>query len=883
MPNGTQLDVNVKANTGDTKSQLSQIIALLEEFKKSASGASKAADETKKASDNAVKAAKAYANSFKQRAKVTAEAEKKQNEWVANYQKMQAASQNAQQKMMRDMYTDAFKKYDSMQSQMAEQTKTPMQSFRDNLKNNGLQEFKNALKSMDYPFKNFTKSLLRIAKLRLLRGIIRSITGAFKEGATNLYYYSAALNSADGARFANSMNAISSSMLYLKNSIGAAVAPLITSLVPALQTVVNWLVTATQAVAQFFAALGGQVMYTRAKEYATTWKDVGSAVGGASAAAKEYENTILGFDELNVLNDPSQGGGGGGGGAAAPDYSAMFEEAEISKKIRDLTQWIKDNFEDIRDIALAIGGILLGWKIASSVANFMSALGFANAAGVRQLGLGLVLTITGVTLATKGGYDIGYSGPTLMNVIKTALGVGLAGAGGALAANAITSLGIASIGTGVGAAFGIGIALVGTIVGFTIGEGKKQREAIIAELEDYQGEIAMILNSQNKYLEVSEQAWSNYAAKMANLEYASNLTKQLSDLQQQGVYTSDEIDHIKFLIDELNGLGLEGITAQWDENTQTIKLDTDAIYKNIEALKEEYKQEAYREIYIQALRDQAEREIELSKATALQEKAQEAYNAKLATYKSTADALGISLDELAKANGFENTMLAKEAYALSVANQAVSESTRKHDEATQAVKDCEVALGWETTAANNATGSMNNVAGAVDNVAGKSFDGSKVTKGLSDVGWWADNASTKIGNLKWAVDQLGNTSYSGLNIGVTTYMRRQTMSHGGFVNGYENGGYIPSYATGGINSADMFLANENGNPELIGRIGNRTAVANQGQLVEALAQGFERTFSNMNSGSSNVEVVVNMDGVAVARAANRGQKSLNRRFNVNLA
>ena len=114
-------------------------------------------------------------------------------------------------------------------------------------------EFKSALKGMDFPLKNFGKSLMRIAKLRLLRGIIRSITGAFKEGLSNIYQYSAAMNSMDASHMKNSMDSLASSLLYMKNAVASAVAPLIAQLVPVIAQVANWFAIAASAVAQFFA------------------------------------------------------------------------------------------------------------------------------------------------------------------------------------------------------------------------------------------------------------------------------------------------------------------------------------------------------------------------------------------------------------------------------------------------------------------------------------------------------------------------------------------------------------------------------------------------------------------------------------------------------
>ena len=737
-------------------------------------------------------------------------------------------------------------------------------------------------------FSNFLSSLTRIAKLRLLRGIIRSITGAFKEGTENIYRYSQALGSADASHFASTMDSLASSMLYMKNSIGAIVAPLLTSLLPAIQSVVNWFVTATQAVAQFFSALGGQVTYTKAKEYATSWKDVGNAIGGASASAKEYKNTIMSFDELHVLNDVPEGGGGGGGaGSPGLDYSNMFEEAVISKKIRDLVQWLKDNFEDIKDIAISIGGILLGWKIADGVAGFMTALGFANGEAIREFGLGIALTITGITLSAKGGYDIGYEGVDLMNIIKTALGIGLAGAGGAMVAHAITALGWATVGTGVGALFGIGIALVGTIIGFTLGEGAKQRDDIKANLEEYVGQIDMILNRQNGYLAVSEQAWDAYDAKVANLRFAEDITNQLVDMQHQGEYTSAEIDVIKTLIDELNGLGLEGITAQWNEETQQIEINSQAIYDNIQALEEQYKKEAYKEIYIQALKDQADAMLEVKSAQRLVQQAQDDYNAKLSTYQNIADALGISLEELAQQHGFEDTMLAKEAYERSLANQVLDKATQKYDEATGAIEDCREALGYYTqdiketsSATKDATNSTNEYADAVNNLDNAGYDGSNVTGGMSNVAWWADNVASKIKNAKDEMNRLNDAIiYTPSTVSITV----------GKIGAYakSKGGFVQNFASGGIkdiNSADIFLANENGNAEMIGRIGNRTAVGTQQQMTDSIAEGIYRAMSDvMSQGNSNTEVNVYMNDEVVARATDRGNRSLNRRFNVSLA
>ena len=781
-----------------------------------------------------------------------------------------------------------------------------------------MEKLQQALKSMSSGatrangiFTNFFAGLTRIAKLRMLRGIIRSITSAFKEGTENIYRYSQAMGAADASHFANTMDSLASSFLYMKNSIGAVVAPLLTSLLPTIQTIINAFVTATQVVAQFFAALGGQVTYTRAKEHATVWKDVGNAAGGAAAAAKEYKNTILSFDEIHALNDvPTPGGGGGGGGAATPDYSDMFEEASISPKIQKLVEWLKKNWKDILDIVIAIGAAMELWKIANGVLKFFDALGLLkNATGVAQLTLGLILTVVGVTLSAKGGFDIGYEGADLMNVIKTALGIGLAGAGGALAAKGITALGIATVGTGVGAVFGIGIALVGTIIGFTIGEGKAQREAIISNLESYDGEFSMLMNRQNSYVAEAESAWADYNAVLGKAETARIITEQLDGLAKKASLTNGEIELSKTLINQLNNLGLDGIRAEWNETTGKIEINTQEIYNNIEAIKEEARQIANKRILTKAYEDQGDALVDLATAQRMVSDATSAYNNKLSQYQGIADTLGISLEELGKQHWFQSIYLADETYALGQANMALDTASGRYNDAATAIKDTTKALGFETNAVNGSKDATNDASDAVSDITGK-FDGMSTSAsgargsivdlnavlaslGGMSINDWVEKGLWGIYNsayyAKWEllgvldyVRELSKASLTGFAIAISGLPAK---AGGGFVNGYANGGIIPRFDGGGINSADLFLARENNAPELVGRIGNRTAVANQDQMVDVLTAGVIRGLSMMQEGqgSSNTEVNVYMDRQVLARAVDKGNRSLNRRFNVSLA
>ena len=111
----------------------------------------------------------------------------------------------------------------------------------------------------------------------------------------------------------------------------------------------------------------------------------------------------------------------------------------------------------------------------------------------------------------------------------------------------------------------------------------------------------------------------------------------------------------------------------------------------------------------------------------------------------------------------------------------------------------------------------------------------------------------------------------------------------------EVGGYsfslphIERYATGGFPDAGLFFANEYGNPEMIGTIGNRPAVANNDQIVEAIKGGvidglmevFMATGGFGSGGEApTVEVTVMSDSETLYRTVQRGREKYNRRYGV---
>lgn len=170
-------------------------------------------------------------------------------------------------------------------------------------------------------FGRFFAMFKKRAMYRMINGVISAITDGFKTGVSNLYQYSKAIN----GPFADSMDRIATALLYFKNSIGAAVGPLINMLAPAIEFVTDKAVEFLNTINQLFARLSGASTWTKAIRYP---KEYAEAADDAKKANEELKRTILGFDELNVLQDNKSKDSSKS--KTADDYSKMFEEVALT-------------------------------------------------------------------------------------------------------------------------------------------------------------------------------------------------------------------------------------------------------------------------------------------------------------------------------------------------------------------------------------------------------------------------------------------------------------------------------------------------------------------------------------------------------------------------
>lgn len=180
------------------------------------------------------------------------------------------------------------------------------------------------------------KSLGRIVFYRAIRAAIKAVTDAMHEGLQNAYAFSAGLGDAVDGRIAVALDKLSSASMKMRNQLGAAFGSLLTALTPLLLKLIDLVTRAADAVTQLFAALTGGT-YLKAKNVNAKFAEDTSK---GAKAAKEWKNQLMGFDEINRLEAPSDTDSGSGSTGISP--ADMFEVTPIEGKFKDFIDKIKD-------------------------------------------------------------------------------------------------------------------------------------------------------------------------------------------------------------------------------------------------------------------------------------------------------------------------------------------------------------------------------------------------------------------------------------------------------------------------------------------------------------------------------------------------------------
>lgn len=277
---------------------------------------------------------------------------------------------------------------------------------------------------------SFTKTTKKASQLSQILRIVVLYGGAFRlfamltqgvsEGLQNVAKYN--------EETASAMSRLSTMALYLKNSIGAALYPVIVALTPALQAMTNAVVKAFEGLGQLVSLLSGKTTYLKAKEYLKEYGDT------ASKTANKIKKSFAGFDEITVIGQKDDSS------SSEDDFGAMFEEVPIDNpsvqalvpffkglgtvlgscfnaikelatdhlypwlvKLGDWAEEHPDELEDIGEGLATVAVALVAMKGAESVITPLS--NFFNSVGGAKNGIGILGTVAGAVVQLMGAFD----------------------------------------------------------------------------------------------------------------------------------------------------------------------------------------------------------------------------------------------------------------------------------------------------------------------------------------------------------------------------------------------------------------------------------------------------------------------------------------------
>ncbi|MBU9724443.1 ubiquinol-cytochrome C chaperone family protein [Diplocloster modestus] len=236
------------------------------------------------------------------------------------------------------------------------------------------------------------RTLAISAKFMFASFLIRGALNGAKEGMQNLAQYSGETN--------KSLSMLMSSLTQLKNSLATAFAPILNAVAPLLNALIQKISQAVSAIGMLFASLTGQKSFTKAKkvnqDFAASLDSNTKSAKKADEANKKLQRTLLGFDQINKMNGKDDNDSAGG--ELSP--SDMFEDVEINSRVKSIADMIKEAWKnaDFTDIGRMVGEKLnaalasIPWdkirstldKIAKSTATFLN--GFMVAVDWQLLG-----------------------------------------------------------------------------------------------------------------------------------------------------------------------------------------------------------------------------------------------------------------------------------------------------------------------------------------------------------------------------------------------------------------------------------------------------------------------------------------------------------------
>lgn len=681
------------------------------------------------------------------------------------------------------------------------------------------------------------------------------------------------------AKLSEEFNTAISSMVNSCKALGAQIIaiaePIIRVLSPVITQAIDLLTAAADKMAQFTARLTGNETYFKASkgqyDYAKALEETANKTSKANKKTKEYQNTVLGFDQLNKLNGKTDTDASSLTGITNAQLEKAQTQATAVNSIADRI-WKALNARDFKAAGQAVGdGInaafswlrnVAGWdanskKITdalSGVIDFVNGLseGFDGTAAGEAIGDVMNTVIESFRLLTdpKDGVDFGAIGRNVGDTIVAALGktnwrdAGKAIVQGLQAAVKYVNGIISTPGFFKKLGKSISDALGGMIEAFQ----PEDWANLIAGIFNGLGELlGNIFGDQTKFVQAGEKLGNTINLIFEQLK-PEQITEGLNAFFQSVVTFASNL------------LG----TLDWSIILPKIKeiltgLDWATMFEAVAI----FASTGLPGLIMKAFKNPLVTGIGLVVGLIISE---------LVTHWDDIKTwfAGVMEKVQAGCEKLRDIILWPFKLAWDYSWFIVIKIGEALDAAIAWVKTAWTNItDWVSTAWDNAKTWVGNAAEwLLDKL--KSIPNGVIT-GLE---WMVNKV---VDGMNWMIDQLNK-----LNIDMPEWMGG---GHIGFKIDRLDPVVLPRLAQGGIvGDGQVFVANEGGKAELIGSDGGQTAVVNNNQIISAVVQGVRdavaevmMTMSNNNGGDYDGDIVIMVDSEELARASARGQRKIDKR------
>lgn len=710
--------------------------------------------------------------------------------------------------------------------------------------------------------------------------------------------------------FNSSMSSMITSLRVLGAQIIAIAQPLLEILAPALELVSRLMTGIADKIAQFTARLNGQNEYFKASDgvydFAEAMKSASGETEEATKSAKAYENTVMGFDQLNKLNGKNDN-------ASAKSKNALTNPVNLKKALTQATALnkladkIRKAFKDKdfknagKYVAEAVNDAfswldkVAGWeKNADKIKEFIGGVidfinGFVEGLDPQVIGhaIGDVLNsvIESIKMLTDPETGINFEllglrlGQILQNAVKTInwydAGAAFMQTIQAFVRTAVGFLETPGLFEDIGTAFKN--ALRGAIESFSPEDWSDMIAGVVNGLSDF---LVNAFDEEDfgkageKLGETLNESWQKIDKDKLSSGVA-NFIRSLSSFMMSTLKTTD----FGTIFGEFVVTLADMLTKVFEDPTGEKDLFTSAEEKGSDfgnAVSEGFNN------FVNKIKENKDKIVDSIVATI------KAILSAIGTVLTTSDWATLLATFV---NGFFD--------AISKIFEDPEKARQFGEDLSAQIKSFVDQLDAEkiSQGINNFAESFNAFIDGLFNPDTMSSIEKKLTEIVEKIDWngvmeaaWNSSVAGTIENAvnAWLTSIVNsidkevsswNLELFGLKLDPVNAKRKNYYASANFgIGGFANGG--------DVGDGQLFIANEHGAEAITRGDGGRTIITNNQQMVQAVSSGVRsavleaiRMSSGSNNNGNGGDIVLYVDSEELARASLRGQRSLDKRLN----